>query len=220
MNSAEIQPIRVLVVDDHAMFRDGIIRVLESDPAISVVGQSGSATEAVALLEKSSANMILLDADLGSERALDFVVRAKKKGFEGKILVVTVGVTEPEAVDLVRAGIAGILHKVHSANMLCATIHRVAAGEVYLEQDYLTALFHSVDRTRTALEPGFTQRERAILQFVCQGMTNKDMGIELSLSESAVKASLRHLFDKLGVRTRAQLVKIALEQYRDQLYRK
>ena len=75
----------------------------------------------------------------------------------------------------------------------------------------------SIDRTRVSAKPTLTERDRAVLRYILQGLTNKDIAARLEISESAVKASLRLLFDKLGTRTRAQLVKQALEQYRDQL---
>jgi len=210
------QTINVLLVDDHAMFREGLARTLEREADLKVVGQCSSAAEALAILSASGANMILLDVDLGPERALDFVMEAKKKGFAGQILVVTAGVSGQEAVQLIQAGVAGILHKQHSTDVLGKTIRRVAAGEACLEKDYLTSLFRSVDRTRTHT-PKLTDRDKAVLRFIFQGLTNKDIGAHLRISEGAVKASLRLLFEKLSVRTRAQLVKVALEQYRDQL---
>jgi DNA-binding NarL/FixJ family response regulator len=88
---------------------------------------------------------------------------------------------------------------------------------VYLEKDYMVSLFRSVDRTKSQDRPRLTDRDKIVLRYIFQGLTNKDIGLRLQISESAVKSSLRILFDKLAVRTRAQLVKIALEQYRDQL---
>ncbi len=209
--------INVFLVDDHAMFREGLARVLEKEPGIKVVGQSATCAEAMPLLAQSGASMVLLDVDLGPERALDFIIEAKKRAFDGKILVVTAGVSGPEAVQLVQAGVAGILHKHHSTEALCDTIRRVAAGEVCLEQDYLTALYRSVDRTKESNRPRLTDRDKKVLRCIFQGLTNKEIGGRIDLSEGAVKFSLRQLCDKLGVRTRAQLVKVALEEYRDQL---
>ena len=82
----------------------------------------------------------------------------------------------------------------------------MAAGEPCLETTYLSSLFRSVDRTRAPERPKLTERDRAVLRHVLQGLTNKDIAARLEISESAVKASLRLLFDKLGTRTRAQLV--------------
>ena len=217
MDNTAVATINVLLVDDHAMFREGLARVLEKEPGIKVVGQSSTVAEALALLEKSGATLVLLDVDLGPERALDFIVEAKKMAYAGHTLVVTAGVSGPEAVQLVQAGVAGILHKHHSTEALCRTIRQVAAGEVCLEQEYLTALFRSVDRTKEQARPRLTERDKKVLRFIFQGLTNKEIGARIEISEGAVKFSLRQLCEKLGVRTRAQLVKVALEQYRDQL---
>ena len=210
------QVVNLLLVDDHAMFRQGLARVLEKEPGFRLVGQFGSSAQALAALNESGATMVLLDVDLGRERALDFVLESKKKGFKGHVLVVTAGTSEQEAVQLVQAGVSGILHKHHSIEDLCKTIRQVAGGEVYLEREYFTSLYRSVDRTK-ARRPQLTERDKVVLRFIFQGLSNRGIGERLKISESAVKSSLRQLFDKLGVRTRAQLVKIALEQYRDQL---
>jgi two-component system nitrate/nitrite response regulator NarL len=217
MEARSTSMINLLLVDDHAMFRQGLARVLEKEPGFKIVGQYASGSEALDVLRGSEAAVVLLDVDLGSERALDFIIGARKCGFEGRILVVTAGVSDQEALQLVQAGVAGIMHKHHSTDNLANAIRQVHAGEVYLEKDYMASLFRSVDRTKSQDRPRLTERDRIVLRYIFQGLTNKDIGQRLQISESAVKSSLRILFDKLAVRTRAQLVKIALEQYRDQL---
>ncbi len=212
-----LQPINLFLVDDHGMFREGLARVLEKEADLRIVGQAPSAAQALSQLPASGATLVLLDVDLGPERALDFVSGARRLNFEGRILVLTAGLSGAEAVQLVQAGVAGILHKHHSTNVLCETIRKVASGEVCLEKDYLPDLFRSVDRTRGPVQPKLTERDKTVLRFVFQGLTNKEIAARLQISEGAVKASLRLLFEKLKVRTRAQLVKVALEQYRDQL---
>ena len=217
MDNTAAQTINLLLLDDHEMFRQGLARVLEKEPGLKVVAQCSTSAQALEVLKKSGANMVLLDVDLGPERALDFVTRAKKNGFEGQILVVTAGISGQQAVQLVQAGVAGILHKQRSTEALCDAIRQVAAGEVCMEKDYLGSLFKSVDQTRPQAQPRLTDRDKTVLRFIFHGLTNKDIAAQLGISEGAVKASLRQLFDKLGVRTRAQLVKVALEQYKDQL---
>ncbi len=210
--------IELFLLDDHAMFREGLAWTLEREgPACESSGRVPLRPRRWLLLPESGANMVLLDVDLGPERALDFVLQARRKGFDGQILVVTAGVNGPEAVQLIQAGVAGILHKHHSSQELANAIREAARGEVCLEKDYLTPLFRSVDRTRAATRPQLTERDKMALRFIFQGLTNRDIGVRLEISEGAVKASLRQLFAKLGVRTRAQVVKVALEQYRDQL---
>lgn len=217
MDTLKTETIRLAIVDDHAMFREGLVRSLEREGDLRVVGQFSSSAEALAGLPACGANLVLLDVDLGSERAVDFVEAARRRGFTGKILVVTAGVSDQEAVNLVQAGVSGILHKHHSTEVLCGTIREVAAGKVWLEEKYLAPLFRSVDRSRAAGGTKLEERDRKLLRHILQGLTNREIAAKLDVTEGAVKAALHHVFQKLGVRTRAQLVKVTLEQYRDQL---
>lgn len=209
--------IRVLLVDDHAMFREGIARMLEREPGIEVVGQAASAADALELAVSSDANLVLLDVDLGTDRAMDFIAHSRNRGYTGRVLVVTAGISDREAVQLIQAGVGGILHKNHSTGELCGAIRQVAAGEPWLEKNYLGTLFRTVDRTKESKRPNLTGRDRTVMRYLLQGLTNREMGERLEISEGAVKASLRHVCQKLGVRTRTQLVKLALEDFKDQL---
>jgi two-component system nitrate/nitrite response regulator NarL len=217
MNDSTIATIRILIIDDHVMFREGLIRMLEREEDLRVVGQYASATEALHSMRETEADVVLLDVDLGSERAMDFVAAAKGTGFVVKILIVTAGMSDLEAVQLVQAGVAGILHKQNSTEALCNAVRQIARGEVYLERSYLAPLFRSVARPSSARPTRLTDRDKAVLRFILQGLANREIAERMSLSEAAVKASLRQVFGKLNVRTRAQAVKVALEQYRDQL---
>src|SRR5882757_6266019 len=124
------------------MFREGLARTLEREADLKVVGQCGTPAEAVALLDKD-VDMVLLDVDLGDARALEFVETARQMMFEGKPLqakiLVTAGISGPEAVRLIQAGVNGILHKRQSGQILCESIRKVLAGESCLETQYLTS---------------------------------------------------------------------------------
>ena len=209
--------IRLLLIDDHAMFRESVARMLENQPGFLVVGQAASAAEGLDLVIPSGANMVLLDVDLGNARAIDFLSRARALGFRGRVLIVTAGMSDQEAIQLIQAGVGGILHKHHSTDVLCGAIRQVASGEAWLDKTYLGPLFRTMDRSRQPRRPTLTERDRTVLRYLLSGLTNREMGVKLEISEGAVKASLRHVCDKLGVRTRTQLVKVALEQYKDQL---
>jgi DNA-binding NarL/FixJ family response regulator len=212
-----VKAIRALLVDDHSMFREGLAGLLDKEPDIQVVAKCESATQALALLEKTLPTIVLLDFDLGSERALDFIQEASKRGFTGRVLVVTAGVNDQEAIELVRAGVSRIVHKQNTPEALCSIIRQVARGEVCIEKRYLKPLFQTLDQSRHGSRPTLTDRDRTVLRCIFQGLANKEIGTRLQISEGAVKGSLRQLFQKLGVRTRAQLVKVALDLYRDQL---
>jgi two-component system, NarL family, nitrate/nitrite response regulator NarL len=217
MSHTATDAIRLLLIDDHAMFREGLARMLDREPSFSVAGQVSSATEGLAVLHSCKPDVVLLDVDLGAERALDFVRGARDAGFGGQLLVVTAGISEQEAVQLVQAGVSGILHKHHSTDVLCSAIVQIAAGEVRMEQAYLGPLFRAVDRTRTQKRVSLTDRDKTVMRGILQGLSNREIAARLEISEGAVKASVRHVCEKLNVRTRSQLVKVALEQYKDQL---
>ena len=206
------------MVDDHAMFRDAIAEKLGKEPDMAVAGSCGSAAEALqAIRAGAQPAVILLDFDLGPGRVIDFLNEARTEGFSGQVLVVTAGVSGREVVELIQAGVHGILHKHNTQETLCAVIRQVAAGEVFLEKSYLGSVFHDLDQTRLSDEPHLTDRDKAVLRLLFQGLANKEIASRLQVSEGAVKSAISQLFQKLGVRTRAQLVKIALEQYSDQL---
>src|SRR5580704_12933547 len=166
--------IRLLVVDDHAMFREGLVRMLEKEPEFSVVGQAGSAADALRVLQEASPVVVLLDVDLGAERAIDFVLGARKAHYQGNILAVTAGMSDAEAIQLVQAGVTGIVHKHHSIGILREAIHQVARGEVSIEKSYMVPVLRSMDRTRKQA-PMLTPRDKAVVGSVLQGLTNREM---------------------------------------------
>lgn len=209
--------IRLLLVDNHVMFLEGVARMLKEVPDFTVAALSTTVAGALTALPRANPTVVLLEADLGSARAVDFIRGARQAGFSGFFLILTAGLSDAEAVQLVQAGVSGILHKHHSTSDLCDTIRLVASGKVSLEPPYLAPLFRSLDRTKAAQRPTLTERDRAVVRDVSQGLTNRAIAARLQISEGAVKASLRHVCEKLGVRTRTQLVKVALEQYKDQL---
>jgi two-component system, NarL family, nitrate/nitrite response regulator NarL len=210
--------IRLMLLDDHALFREALAEKLNKEPDIAVVSNCGSAAEALGLLRGGAQpTMILLDFDLGAERVIDFLGAAKQTGFAGHVLVVTAGVSGPEAIQLIKAGVRGILHKHNTPQTLCDTIRQVNRGEAFLEKAYLNPVFRNMNQTGSGVEPHLTERDKAILRFVFEGLANKEIAGRLQVSEGTIKSSVSQLFQKLGVRTRAQLVKVALEQYGNEL---
>jgi two-component system nitrate/nitrite response regulator NarL len=130
---------------------------------------------------------------------------------------VTAGVEEREAAELIRCGISGIFMKHNSAALLGQGIRDVMAGKVWFDQELLQATMHGSAPLPESQSERFTQRERQVLSYVLEGLANKEIAARIGVSESSVKATLQQLFSKTGVHTRGQLVRIALEQYNDQL---
>jgi two-component system nitrate/nitrite response regulator NarL len=210
------EPIRILLIDDHALFRESVARFLGSEPGLQVVGGCGSVDAAFDLLRREQVDIVLLDFDLGGRNGGQFMHWAKQRGFDGHVLVVTAGVAEDEAAELIRAGVAGIFMKHKSAPLLAQAIRDVMAGKVWLDQALLrSALTSGAKPASDAEQARFTARERQVFSYVLEGLANKEIAGRLAVSESSVKATLQQLFSKTGVRTRSQLVRIALEQYRD-----
>ena len=209
--------IRLLLVDDHGLFREGLARVMEEQPDFQVAGKTSTVAKALEMIATDTFDVVLLDVDLGAARGIEFVQEARLRQFPGRILIVTAGVSDAEAVQYVQSGVAGILHKHNPPEALWAAVRKVASGEVYLEAGYLKVLFETVNAPESGGAKRLTGREIAVLRRLLRGLANKEIGNELGISEASVKASLQGLFDKLGVRTRSQLVKVALEQYRDVL---
>jgi two-component system nitrate/nitrite response regulator NarL len=211
-----LETIQLVVIDDHAMFREALSRAFKVESGFRLIGHCGSIEEGLSLLRRASGpTTVLMEINLGGRRVLEFVDEARRMGFAGPILVLTAGVSGAEAMQLVQAGVAGIIHKRRTLSELCEAIRKVVDGKAWLEEEYLTSLLRSVDRTRVDSRPKLSPRDRIVLQHVVDGLSNRDIGVHLNVSEGAVKASLRQLFDKMGVRTRGQLVKVALEQYKD-----
>jgi two-component system, NarL family, nitrate/nitrite response regulator NarL len=218
MPKAAERALQILLLDDHALFRESVGRLLSAEPGFELVAHCGSIDEALQILRRRPVDLVLLDFDLGESDGREFLRAAKDQGFKGRILLVTAGVDPAVVPELIRAGISGIFRKHDSAALLAQGIREVMAGKVWLDQQQLqsalapnaTAIPH--DRTQK-----FTERERQVLSFVFEGLANKEIAARIAVSEASVKSTLQQLFSKTGVRTRSQLVRIVLEQYREQI---
>ncbi|HWC98953.1 MAG TPA: response regulator transcription factor [Candidatus Sulfopaludibacter sp.] len=208
----QTETIRALLVDDHALFRESVARVLGAEPALEVE-HCGSIKEALQLLAQRHFDLVLLDHDLGSERASQFLPAARQEGFEGRVLVVTAWVSDTEARRLMRQGVSGIFLKESPLSELSKSIRIVAAGGTWLADPFS----RGPEQAESSTVPVFNDRQRQVLRFVLEGLSNKEIAWRLQISESYVKAILQSLFQKTGVRTRGQLVRVAFEQYEDQL---
>lgn len=218
MSEKQGEKIRILLIDDHALFREGVARLLNPEPDFEIVARCETVEEGLQALRQAAADIVLLDFDLGRERGNEFLIRARESGFPGRVLVVTAGLSDTDAVEMISRGAAGIFLKHSSPALLSKAIRTVMEGEAWLEQRYLTALLRMRAPGEGEDSRGrLTDRERGVLRGVLEGMANKEIADRIGISESAVKAALQQLFNKTGVRNRSQLVRVALEKYQDQL---
>ena len=205
----------ILLVDDHALFRESVGRFLDSESGLSVVGSCATIDEAREFLQTNAVDLVLLDFDLGQRDGMDFMQVAESIGYQGKVLLVTAGVAETSAAYLLKCGVAGIFLKHDSPGVLVDAIRKVLSGKVWFDQDYLQKIVGRETEKELPHTHKFTERERQVLAGVFEGLANKQIADRLQTSEGSVKATLQQLFQKTGVRTRGQLVRVALEQYRD-----
>jgi|GEM_PF-168136 len=202
---------RILLIDDHSLFREAIARLLGREPDFEIVGESATVDEGVAVLRNTQVDVVLLDINLGLQQGGAFLPLAREAGFQGKILVVTAGVSKLEAGRLVERGCAGIILKQERPEVLIERIRAITAdagGEVVPPP-----LPETLEAPGMEEALSFTPRELQVLRAVFSGQTNKEIAFKLGVSEPLVKAVLQQLFSKTGVRTRAQLVRIALERH-------
>jgi len=211
----QTQTIRVLLVDDHALFRESVCGVLATEPNLEIE-HCASIREALQMLSQRHFDLVLLDHDLGSERASQFLPAARQEGYDGRVLVVTAWVSDTEARRLLRQGVSGIFLKERPLIELTRSIRVVAGGGTLTSSMAPQTPERQAEGEASSL-PVFNDRQRQVLRFVVEGLSNKEIAWRLQISESYVKAILQSLFHKTGVRTRGQLVRVAFEQYEDQL---
>lgn len=197
-----MKKIGVLLLDDHLIFRQGLVRLLDAEADLDMRLHTGTIVEALTMLAAGGVDVVLLDLDLGPSRGIDFLVQARRSGFLGPVLVLAAEISPQDKDFLAGYGVSGMLSKNVSATEVAEHI-RSAAGR------NMPPIGAKSSGTPARAE--FTEREAVVLRLVWEGLGNKEIGVELGCSETAVKGILQQLFRKTGTHMRAQLVRFVLE---------
>lgn len=207
--------IHLLVLDDHSLFREGLIRLLMAESDFQIVGNCARIEEAREILDKVWVDMVLLDYDLGAEPGLQLLKELKSKQAHPKVLMVTAGMNSADMLSALQEGAAGVFLKHSPPAQLAEAIRRVADGAMWLDPRVVEPVVAHATRipAENPAPSSLSPRENAVLRAVLEGATNKKIATMLHISESSVKAVLQQLFAKTGVRTRSQLVRLALERH-------
>ncbi len=207
--------IQLLLLDDHTLFRVMLSRLLDTNSAFHVVAQCSTTPEALSALAQYRVDLALLDYDLGNrETGFDFIRAAREANYRGRIFIVTAGMPDADYIRALGHGVCGIFLKSSSPELLLEAIEKVMAGETWIDQNCLRTLMEAVnDQAVDVRRNELSDRERQVLRGVFSGWSNKEIGAKLAISEASVKSALQQLFLKTGVRTRSQLVRVALEEY-------
>jgi DNA-binding NarL/FixJ family response regulator len=204
---------RILLIDDHALFREAIARLLAAQSDLEVIGEGATVGEGLEIVKTRPVDIVLLDINLGFEQGGAFLNLARAEGFSGKVLVVTAGVSKLEASRLLQRGCAGIFLKHERPQLLIEKIRNIVKGTDQLEPEATNIVLNELKNGDQETQRPLTPRERQVLCGVFSGRTNKEIAHKLGVSESLVKAFVQQLFRKAGVRSRAQLVRAAVERY-------
>ncbi|MEU1804452.1 response regulator transcription factor [Streptomyces sp. NPDC019937] len=208
-------PIRLLLCDDHAVVRAGLLALLSSTAGIEVVGEAGSGEEALAMAARVRPDVVLMDLQLGdgmdgveATRRLASGAGAVPEEAAPRVLVLTMFDTDADIARAIEAGATGYLLKAERPEELFAAIRNAAAGRTALSAPVADRLMAQLRTPRPAL----SERERDILQQLARGLGNREIARALFISEATVKTHLGRIYGKLGVDTRAGAVAVATER--------
>jgi len=215
METAE--PIRVVLVDDHAVLRQGLRRLLEDEPDMEVVGEAANGLEGVAVTRALTPDMVLMDVVMPRLNGLEATKQIKQSNPATAVLVLSAYDDDRYILGLLEAGAAGYLLKSATAQEVIHAIRAVHAGEAVLHPAIAGRLLSRAARppSRMAPTPGnqlLTQREVEVLRCAAKGLSNKEIASQLVLSIPTVKAHLVNIFNKMGVGSRTEAVMQALNQ--------
>ena len=206
--------IRVLIVDDHAIVREGLRLFFASYPGIVIVGEAATCTEALTAAAQTQPDIIVLDLAFGDTNATDFIPELLAAAAGVRIVIFT-GVDDPALQrQVVSLGAIGVVSKDKAPEVLLQAITKVHAGQAWLERTMIADVLGEMTRTRRAqqLDPEvakiatLTPRERTIIALIGEGLKNRQIAARLCLSEITVRHHLTAIFDKLGVIDRLELV--------------
>jgi len=221
MDNRRAQPIRILIADDHPIFRDGLRRLLEAEPDLKVVGEACDGAEAVKLVRQLRPDILLLDLAMPRHPGLE-ALREMSSGPASnsvRVILLTAAAEKNQIVEALQLGARGIVMKDSATQLLLKSIHTVMAGEYWVGREsvsnlvqYLRMLVQSSGEEARQKKFGRTPRELEIVSAVVAGYSNKEIAEYFKISEDTVKHHLSNIFDKLGVSTRLELALFAVNQ--------
>jgi DNA-binding NarL/FixJ family response regulator len=204
--------IRLVVVDDHALFRRGLVGLLEEMPGFSVVGQAGDGQQALPLIEQQRPDVVLLDLNMPVMDGILTLRALKERRLAARVLMLTISKDDDDLLEAIRAGADGYLLKNTEPEDLRRAILRVAEGEGALSPEVTAPVLRALSRfTGEAPSNLLSDREMEVLECMVDGQTTQQMASSLFISENTVKTHVRHIFEKLEVSNRAEAVGKAMQ---------
>jgi len=191
-------PIRIIIADDHAIFRQGLKSLLKHEPEIVIVGEAGRADEVTATLERDACDLLLLDLQMERNSLADIEALAARV----PVIVLTASEVSADALAAIRMGARGVVFKRFAVETLMDAIRSVAEGNVWMPPSLQAQL---AGRLHKSIMNPLSPREEEVVRYVALGLRNAEVAKKLALSEPTIKTHLNSIFKKLGVRDRVEL---------------
>ena len=214
--AAPVHPVvRIVIADDHPLFREGLQQLLESDPEFLVVGQGADGIEAVQLVRDLAPDILLLDFAMPRANGIAALRELARSGGVTRVVLLTASIEQEESVLALQLGARGIVLKDSSIDLVFRCIRSVASGQYWVGHERVSDLVEALRRENTAdadgaPKPRLTARERDVVGAIVEGATNKDIAQQFGVSEQTVKNHLSNIFDKLGLSNRLELALYAV----------
>jgi DNA-binding NarL/FixJ family response regulator len=215
------EPIRTMIVDDHALFRRGLEMVLEEEDDIELVGQASDGSEAVEKAGESLPDIVLMDIRMPRSSGIEACRAMKEVAPSAKIVMLTISDEEEDLFEAIRAGASGYLLKDLPLDEVADTVRAVHGGQSLINPsmagklltEFATLAKHDAEeRVRPLPAPRLTEREMQVLKLVARGMNNRDIAKELFISENTVKNHVRNILEKLQIHSRMEAVMVAVRE--------
>jgi DNA-binding NarL/FixJ family response regulator len=211
--------IRILIADDHTIFRDGLRRLLESESEFQVVGEAADGAEALQLVQQLKPDVLLLDLAMPRMPGLETLRELSSQGSPARVILLTAAIEKRQIVEALQTGARGVIMKDAATQLLLKGIRTVMGGQFWVGREAVADMVGYL-RDKAAQQPpspakayGLTKRELEILSTIVSGLSNKEIAQKFSLSEDTVKHHLTNIFDKVGVSSRLELALFAINHH-------
>lgn len=208
---------RVLIIDDHPLFRRGLVQLLQRVPGFALVGEAAGGAEGLVLARTLRPDLILLDLNMRDTGGLEVLRGLRAARIDARVVMVTVSDSGEDVVAALRGGVEGYLLKDMEPEAMLDALHAVAAGHVVIPEQLnhlLAAALRSETRPQSTGAAGLTEQEVRILEKIAAGLSNKQIGRELDIAEGTVKVHVKHVLRKLELRSRVEAAVWAVEHMR------
>jgi two-component system, NarL family, nitrate/nitrite response regulator NarL len=207
-------PVRILIADDHAIFRDGLRKLFDGTDEVEIIGEASNGNECIKMLAKLKPDILLLDLRMPEKDGLGVLEEINFDSVPTRVIVLTAAEDDRDVVRAMRLGARGVVLKQSASDLLLKSIKKVHDGEIWLDNrmtaEVIDAFKRSAEAGQRRDKPLLSDREKEIVQLVAQGFRNREIGEKLFISEQTVKNHLHNIFDKLGVSDRLELALYAI----------